>query len=119
MFAANKWTEAPDPCGWGRGKLEEAEEEGHPVGGPAVSINLNPQDLSDIRSSTRKLAPADKRPLAHMQWKNAGTGFNQGACTQPLERLEAPGPLEVWSGGEEEGTSLWRQRGGQEVWDVE
>jgi len=30
--------EAADPCGWIRGKLEEAEEEGNPVGGPAVSI---------------------------------------------------------------------------------
>ena len=49
-----------------------------------------------------------------MQWKNAGSGFNQGACISPLERLEVPGCLE---GGEEEG--IWRQRGGQEVWEVE
>jgi hypothetical protein len=38
----NQWTEAADPCGWIRGKLEEAEEDGNPVG-PAVSINLDPQ----------------------------------------------------------------------------
>jgi hypothetical protein len=34
-------TEATDPCDWIRGKLEEAEEEGDPIGGPAVSINLD------------------------------------------------------------------------------
>ena len=36
-------TEAAGPWGWIREKLEEAEEEGDPVGGPADSINLNPQ----------------------------------------------------------------------------
>ncbi|KRY62372.1 hypothetical protein T4D_6901 [Trichinella pseudospiralis] len=30
-----------------RGRLKEAEEKGDPVGGPAVSINLDPQDLSN------------------------------------------------------------------------
>jgi hypothetical protein len=29
------------------GKLKEAEVEGDPVGGPAVSINLDPEDLSN------------------------------------------------------------------------
>ena len=43
IFAPNQWTEAADPCGWIREKLEEAEEEGDPVGGPAVSINLDPE----------------------------------------------------------------------------
>ena len=44
IFAPNQWTEATDPCGWIRENLEEAEEEEEedPVGGPAVSINLNP-----------------------------------------------------------------------------
>ena len=42
IFTPNQWTEAVDPCGWIREKLEEAEEEGDPVRGPAVSINLNP-----------------------------------------------------------------------------
>jgi hypothetical protein len=39
---------AADPCGWIREKLEETEE-GDPVGGPAVSINPDPQGLSDTR----------------------------------------------------------------------
>jgi hypothetical protein len=45
IFAPNQWTEAADLCGWIWGK---AEEEDDPVGGPAVSINLDPQDLSNI-----------------------------------------------------------------------
>jgi hypothetical protein len=47
IFAPNQWTEAAEPCGWIREKLEEAEEEGNPVGEPAVSINLDPWDLSN------------------------------------------------------------------------
>jgi len=33
--------------------LEKAKEEGKAVGGPAVSVNLNPGDLSDTGSPTR------------------------------------------------------------------
>ena len=47
IFAPNQWTEAADLCGWIREKLEEAEEEGDPVGGPADSINLDHWDLSN------------------------------------------------------------------------
>jgi hypothetical protein len=32
-----------DPCGWIKEKLEEAEEEGNPIGRPAVSTNLDPE----------------------------------------------------------------------------
>ena len=46
IFTPNQWTETADPCSWIREKLEEAEEEGSPVGRPAVSTNLYPQDLS-------------------------------------------------------------------------
>jgi len=45
ICAPNQWTDPADPCGWIREKLEEAEEEGNPVGGPAVSINLDPESL--------------------------------------------------------------------------
>jgi hypothetical protein len=62
IFAPNQWTEAADPCGWIRGKLEEAEGEGDLVGGPAVSINLGPLDLSDTGTPTGKYTPADMRP---------------------------------------------------------
>jgi hypothetical protein len=42
ILAPTQWTEASDHCGWIRGRLKEAEEEGDLVGGPAVSINLDP-----------------------------------------------------------------------------
>jgi len=35
------WTEVRDPCSWIREKLEEAKEEGDPIGKPAVSTILN------------------------------------------------------------------------------
>jgi hypothetical protein len=38
IFAPNQWTEAADLYGRIRGKLEEVEEKGIPVEGPAVSI---------------------------------------------------------------------------------
>jgi hypothetical protein len=43
IFAPNQWADTADPCGWIRESLEEAEEEGDPVGGPAVSIILDPK----------------------------------------------------------------------------
>ena len=48
IFTPNQWTEAADPCGWIRKKLDEAEEEGDYVREPAVSINLEPWHLSHI-----------------------------------------------------------------------
>jgi hypothetical protein len=47
IFERNQWTEAADSYFWIREKLEDAEEEGDPVGGLAISTNLNPWDLSD------------------------------------------------------------------------
>jgi hypothetical protein len=57
-------------------KLEEAEEEGDPVGGPAVSINLNPRDLSDPGPPTRQHTPADMRPPTRIQQRIARFGFS-------------------------------------------
>jgi hypothetical protein len=42
ILVPNQWTETADPCGQIREKLEEADEEGDPVEGPEVSINLKP-----------------------------------------------------------------------------
>jgi hypothetical protein len=42
IFVPNQWTEAADSCGCIRKRLEEAEKEGDPVRGPALSINLKP-----------------------------------------------------------------------------
>jgi hypothetical protein len=54
IFAPNQWTEAADPCCCTRERLEEAEKEDNPVRGPAISINLNPQDFSNIGPPTRQ-----------------------------------------------------------------
>jgi hypothetical protein len=81
VFAPNQWTEAADSCGWIRGKMEEGKEEGDTVGGPAVSINLDPCDLSDIGPPTRKHTPADMRPPTHIQQRTDGSGFSQRRCT--------------------------------------
>jgi hypothetical protein len=42
IFISNQWTEADEPCGLIREKLEEVEEEGDPIGRPALSTNLDP-----------------------------------------------------------------------------
>jgi hypothetical protein len=48
IFTPKQWAKAADPCSWIREKLEEAEEEGDPVKGPAISTNKDFQDLSDM-----------------------------------------------------------------------
>jgi hypothetical protein len=45
ILTPSQWTEVKGPWAWTRKKLEEAEEEGNPIGKPAVSTNLNPWDL--------------------------------------------------------------------------
>jgi hypothetical protein len=45
IFTLNQSTEASKPYGWIRQKLEETKEEGIPVGGSAVSTNLDLWDL--------------------------------------------------------------------------
>jgi hypothetical protein len=47
--------------------LEEGEEEGNPVAGPAVSINLDSWDLSDTGTPSRQHTPADMRTPTHIQ----------------------------------------------------
>jgi hypothetical protein len=49
------------------GRLKEAEEKGNLVGEPVVSINLDPQDLSNTRPPKRQHTPAHMRPPTHMQ----------------------------------------------------
>ena len=49
------------------GKLKEAEEKDDPVGGPAISINLDPQELSNTGPPTRQDTAADMRPPTHIQ----------------------------------------------------
>jgi hypothetical protein len=47
-------------------RLKEAEEKSDPVGGLAISINLDPQDLSNIGPPKRKHTGTDMRPPTHI-----------------------------------------------------
>ena len=47
--------------------MKEAEKKGDPVGGPGVSINLDPRDLSNAGPPNRQHATADMRPPIHIQ----------------------------------------------------
>jgi hypothetical protein len=99
IFAPNQWTEAGDPSGWTRRKVEEAEEEGNPVGEPALSINLDSWDLSDTGPPTRQHTLADMRSLAHIHHRTAGSIYVQSEKMHlTLKRLEAPRSREVWWG---------------------
>jgi hypothetical protein len=96
IFAPNQWTEAADLFSWSRGKLEETAEEGEPVWGPVVSINLDPRDLSDTGKPTRKHTAADMRLQTHIQQRTSESIFSWRRCTLTLQILEAPGSLGVW-----------------------
>jgi hypothetical protein len=52
--------------------LKEAEEEGNPVRGPAVSVNL-----SNTRPPNSQHTPADMRPPTHTQQRTARSVFIQ------------------------------------------
>jgi hypothetical protein len=57
--------------------MEEAEEEGDHVGGPAVSINLDPCDLKNTGQPNRQHAPPDMRPPTHTQQRTTRSVFIQ------------------------------------------
>jgi hypothetical protein len=61
--------------------LEEAEEEGNQVGGPAVSINLDSRDLSNTGPPTRQHTTADMRFPTHIQQRTALSMFSQKRYT--------------------------------------
>jgi hypothetical protein len=83
IFVLNQWTEAADPCGWIRGKLEESEEEGNPVVGAAISINLDLQDLLDTGPSTRQ--------CSQLKW-GPQYMYSRGLQGMNLVREDAPNP---------------------------
>jgi hypothetical protein len=65
IFAPNQWTEAVDPIV----ELEKAEEaeKCNPLGGPAISINLDSGVLLNSLPPIRQYIPADVKPPTHMQ----------------------------------------------------
>jgi hypothetical protein len=70
ILADNQWIEVMDPCGWIREKLEEAEEEDNPIR-PAVSTNLDSQDLSDTELPNRQQTRAGLRHSTYIQQRTA------------------------------------------------
>ena len=72
IFIPNRLTKFTDQCGWISEKLIEAEQEGNPVGRPAVSTNLNPKDPSKTGPPTRQHTPDDMRPTTHIQQDTVG-----------------------------------------------
>jgi hypothetical protein len=87
IFAPNQWTEAADPCGLIRERLEEDGEEGNPVGGPQISINLEPRDLSNTGLPTRYHLPADMRPPTYI--------YSRGLLGLGSVKEDAPNPQET------------------------
>jgi hypothetical protein len=102
----SQWTEAAYSRGLIRERLEEAKEEGNPVGGMAVSTNLESWDLSDTGPPTRQHTPADMRPPTHIHQRISGSGLRKDA----LNPQETGGPRK-WGGlvGCVMGSSLWRR----------
>jgi hypothetical protein len=86
------------PYGWIREKLEEAEEEGDLVGGPAVSNNPDPRDLSNTGPQNRHHIPADMRPPTPYTAEDCHVWVQLEKMHQTLKRLEVPGRREVWWG---------------------
>jgi hypothetical protein len=78
--------------------LEEAEEEGNPVARTAVSINLDPRDISNSGPLTRQHTPADMKHPTHIQQRMQGLGS---------VREDAPNPQETGGSREFRGSGLW------------
>jgi hypothetical protein len=76
-----------------REKLEEVEEEGNSVGGPAVSINLDPSNLSNTGPPTRQYIPANMRPPTYIQQRTTWSASVREDAPNPQETR---GPREIW-----------------------
>jgi hypothetical protein len=61
--------------------LEEAKGEDHPIGGLAVSINLEPLDFLDTGPPPRQHTPANIRFPTHIEQRTGGSKFSQRRCT--------------------------------------
>jgi hypothetical protein len=96
ILAPNQWAEAAETLWLNLGKTEEAEEKGNPVGGPTVSINLDPWDLS----STWPPNTAYQRIWGHQHTYNR---VLLGLCSfrdDASNRQETGGPREFRGQGE-------------------
>jgi hypothetical protein len=69
----------------------EAEEEGNPMGRPAVSTDLDLCDLSDTEPPTGQHTPTDIRSLTHIQPRTPWSDLSERRCTKPLTDLKPHG----------------------------
>jgi hypothetical protein len=80
IFAPKQCTEAADSYGrLGKG-WKKLKKRANP-GGPAVSVNLDSQDLSNTGPPTRLYTTAVMRPPTHILQRTARSGFSQRRCT--------------------------------------
>jgi hypothetical protein len=90
-----------------RERLKEAKEEGDSIGRPAVSTNLDPQDLSDTEPPTRQHTPAEMRLPTHRQQRTAWSGLSGRRLVKTSRDLRPQGVgrpggsvcVCVWGGG--------------------
>jgi hypothetical protein len=82
------------------GKGEEAEEEGNRIGRPAVSMNWDPQNLSDIEPPTRQHTRAGPRPPET---------YSRGLPGLVSVGKEAANPWETWGPREWGSLTGWRE----------
>lgn len=101
-----------------KGRLEEVEEQCDPMGRQAVSIYMNPRNLSGTEPPTSHHTLAGLRPPTHIQYR---TAWSDLIVHIALEKFRAPGSGEAWWCGNV-GTSCWRWRsrnGMGKCWRVE
>jgi len=66
ILTAIHWTEAGDPYGRIRGKIEGTEWDGNPIGRTTESTNLDPGELPETKPQAKEHTRAGPRPPAHM-----------------------------------------------------
>jgi hypothetical protein len=66
ILTANHRTELGDPYGRVRGRIEETEGDGNPIGRSRVSTNPDPSELPETKPPTKEHTWAGLWPAAHM-----------------------------------------------------
>jgi hypothetical protein len=98
--------------------MKEAEEEGDPVGGSAVSLNLDPRDPSNTGPPNRQHTTADMRPQHTYSRGLLGLCSFRDDIPNPQETAGGPREFRGQVGG---GGSIHLESGcsWEEVWDME
>ena len=83
----NHWTDARDPYGWIRERVEEGEGEGDPTGRRVVSPNPDHRELSETELLTRSI---------HKQVRGPQHKYSRGLPCQASVGEDALNPQETW-----------------------